>query len=113
MVELRKSELSVARRRLVNLMSRLRFGRLEGLDVRSGEPLFSPPPRVFRELKFESSSEPQTVRTSRDFAVKREVIELFKLLDRIGDGRVLILTIRGGLPFRAQVEERIEGVADE
>ena len=39
-----KSSLSPARTRLVGLMQRLNFGRIDELRILDGEPLFDPPP---------------------------------------------------------------------
>ena len=51
--ELRKSHLSPPRRRLIELMQSINFGRLENLRVRGGEPVLSDPDVVIvREIKF-------------------------------------------------------------
>ena len=47
----RKSSLTPPQARLVDLMQRLNFGRIEDLHVLNGEPLFDPPPRVFRDVR--------------------------------------------------------------
>lgn len=46
-----KSDLSAPRRRMVELMQELGFGRIETLLVRAGDPVLNPPPRVVREVK--------------------------------------------------------------
>jgi hypothetical protein len=107
-----QSGLSEARRRLVRLMQRLLFGRVEGLVVRRGEPVFDPPPpTVIREHKFggENGSHPKA--DSADFLLKDQVVDLFRQLDAIGDGRIAVLEIKHGLPFRMLVAEPQDGRA--
>lgn len=48
----RITNLSDGRRRLLRLMQDINFGAIEELEIRGGEPMFSPPPRVVREIKF-------------------------------------------------------------
>ena len=45
------TDLSPGQRRLLRLFQAINFGRIEELEVRGGEPQFSPLPRVFVELK--------------------------------------------------------------
>ena len=45
-----KAGLSTPRRRLLELMQMFGFGRIDGLSVRSGEPVLDPSPRVVREV---------------------------------------------------------------
>jgi len=47
-------DLSPERARLVRLFQTINFGRIEELEIRNGEPQFSPPPRVFVEVKLDS-----------------------------------------------------------
>ncbi len=45
---------------------------------------------------------------SADFALKREHIELFENLKRLGHGVVECIEVKAGLPFRVQtIEERM------
>ena len=46
-----KGALSPARRRLVELMQEVNFGRIESLCVRDAEPLLEPAPRVLRDAR--------------------------------------------------------------
>jgi hypothetical protein len=100
-----KSELSPARRRLVEMLQRLNFGRIEGLLVRAGEPLFDPPPRQVREVKFGGENGARPEAAAADFALKAQVAELFRHLDELGDGTVEALSVKHGLPFAMQVVE--------
>jgi len=89
----------------VDLMRRIQFGRIEGLVVRDGEPVLNPQPRVVRELKFPLDEHENKVVTGQDFELKRQVLDLFKLFDRVREGTLLWLEIKAGLPFRLALED--------
>lgn len=90
---------SPPRRKLVELMQSIYFGRMESLVVRRGEPVFSPPPTVIVEIKLASEELPHPPGEG-DFHLKAEIIALFHSFDRLRDGNVMRLEIRHGLPFR-------------
>lgn len=98
-----KSSLSKPRRRLLELCQSVNFGRLEDLQVRGGDPVFTPPPRVITTVKFAGENGPRPERLSADFGLKAQHIELFALLNRLGDGVIVVLEIKHGLPFAGEV----------
>jgi hypothetical protein len=98
-----KSTLSGPRQRLVELMQRLNFGRLEHLVVRGGEPVLDPMPRVIREHKFAGENGPRAELRAADFLLKNQVADLFRLLDQVRDGTIAVLTVKHGLPFHAEL----------
>ncbi len=100
-----KTDLSPARRRLVEKMQRLNFGRIEGLHVRSGEPAFDPPPRIIRSVKLGGDNGPRHEATKDDFMMKTAVRELFDILNQIGDGVVECIDVRHGLPCGMTYQE--------
>ncbi len=100
-----KASLSAARQHLLELMQRLNFGRIEGLVVRSGEPVLDPAPRVVREIKFGAENGPRSELGAKDFTLKSQLVELFEHFDRVGDGTLERLEVKHGLPFRMTVEE--------
>ena len=97
------SALSPARRRLVALMQRINFGRVEHLAVRGGEPVLDPMPRVVVEYKFAAENGPRPETGRPDFALKAQVVDLFHLLDRVGDGTLPVLSVKHGVPFLAEI----------
>lgn len=97
---LTKSSLTSARKHLLVLMQRLNFGRIEGLAVRGGQPVFNPVPRLLREVKFGGENGPRPESAAADFTLKVQVVELFRQLDEIGDGTVELIEVKHGLPFR-------------
>jgi hypothetical protein len=100
-----KTGLSEPRRRLVELMQALNFGRVENLPVRDGEPVLDPLPRRVREVKFASENGPRPERAAAAFLLKAQVIELFQLLDELRDGVIQVIEVKHGLPFRVLVAE--------
>ncbi len=98
---LTKRSLSPARKRLVELLQRLNFGRIEGLQVRGGEPVLDPLPRIVREVKLAAAENgPRPEADNRDFLLKAQVVDLFGELDRLGTGTIELLEVKHGLPFR-------------
>ena len=102
---LTKADLCPAGVRLVELMQRINFGRIERLAVRGGKPVFDPPPRVVREIKFggDNGSRPEIGKAN--FPLKSQVCGLFAQLEALGDGMVLRIEVQRGLPFKMSVEE--------
>lgn len=100
-----KSSLTQSQARLTELMQRVNYGRIEGLRILDGEPVFDPPPRVVREIKFGGDNGPRTEATRSDFALKAQVRDLFAQLEAIGDGVIPRIEVKHGLPFGMTVEE--------
>jgi hypothetical protein len=104
-----KSSLSTQQRLLLETMQRTNFGRIVGLAVRGGQPVFDPPPRIVKDVKLGAAdNEPRPELRASDFALKREHVELFENLRRLGDGIIETIEIKSGLPFRLTVEQSIE-----
>lgn len=100
-----KQQLTPNRARLVEMMQRLNFGRIERLQVVGGEPQFDPPPSVIREVKFGADNRSRAESALRDFTLKAEVCEMFDEIADISDGVVEVLIVKHGLPFSMQVAE--------
>ena len=100
-----KQSLSPTQQHLIELLQTVHFGRLENLIVRAGQPIYDPPPRIVREIKFGGNNEPKQEFNSKDFLLKTQVVQLLQQLEKLGDGTVQSLEIKHGLPFRMIVEE--------
>jgi len=101
---MRMEELSPARQRLVRLFQTINFGRLEELEIRGGDPVFSPAPRVFLELKLDVNDRPRPEAQLERFELREQVQRLFRQIEDLGDGSVEVVEVRHGLPFRMVVE---------
>jgi hypothetical protein len=97
-----KAGLSESRRQCVELMQRLGHGEVVGLLLRAGEPILDPPPRTVHDVKL---APPRTRRprpSQEDFALKEQVVQLFRLFERVRDGVIDSIEVRDGLPFRVR-----------
>ena len=100
-----KSNLTQQKQQFVGLMQRLNFGCIEGLIVRDGEPVLEPKPCVVREVKFGGENGPRPEAAKQDFELKKEVRDLFAQMETLGNGIVLSLEVKHGLPFKMHFEE--------
>jgi len=87
----------------VDLLQDLNFGRIEGLHVRGGEPTFEPAPRIVQKLKMGGENGPRPESTLDDFWLKHQVVEMFDVIAGIGEGQVLAIDVKNGLPFSLEV----------
>ncbi len=101
-----KSALSAERRRLLETMQRLNFGRIENMAVCAGEPVFDPPPRITQDIKIGGENGPRPELTRDDFTLKSQFAELFDHLSRLGEGSVAMIEVKHGLPFRLVIEQQ-------
>jgi hypothetical protein len=100
----RISDLSQAQKRLLALCQSINYGRLRKLQVRGGQPVFEPPPRVVRERKFGAQQRGRTD-AEGDYYLKPELVEFLDCLQEIGDGEIFEVEVHHGLPFRAIFKE--------
>lgn len=101
-----KSSLSLPKQHLLEVMQSLNFGRIESLQVRAGEPVFTSATKVIRKFKIggENCARPELLQT--DFLLKEQTIELLESLTSLGEGEVLSMQIRYGLPCDAELIQR-------
>jgi hypothetical protein len=100
-----KASLSPPRQRVVEIMQRLNFGTIEGLQIRAGEPIFDPPPRITKDIKLGGENRPRPELSRTDFALKNQVAELFDHLSHIDEGSAATIEVKHGLPFRLVIED--------
>jgi hypothetical protein len=98
-----KSSLSPAQARLFELLQGLNFGRVEGLRVRAGEPIFDPPPRVIQTVKLGLDNGPRPERSYGDFRLKHQVVEMLDIVSSLGDGEVRSIDVRHGLAYCMEI----------
>jgi hypothetical protein len=102
-----KSALSESQSRLVELLQRLNFGRIEGLQICEGVPVFEPAPRVIQKVKMGGDNTPRSEVDLQDFWLKRPTIEMLQAITDLGDGLVLSIEVKYGLPFAMEFEHRL------
>ena len=111
-VELRKSQLSPARQRLVTSAQTLAFGRFERLVIRGGEPVLDGPekPRIVGTFRSGRAAgrrnEPRPLAGSNaDFSLRQEVVDLLAWLDRVPDCVIERLEVVDGMPSHWDAED--------
>jgi hypothetical protein len=103
-------QLSAPRQKLVRLFQAINFGRIEDLEVRSGEPVFSPAPRVLITVELSSDESSRAEYDLDDFALSKETLRLMDRPEELGDGTVASIEIRTGQPRRMVIETNRLGV---
>ncbi len=100
-----RAALTPARRRLVEMMQEINFGRIEGLEVRYGEPVLDPPPKAARQMVFGRRNGTNAGDANHGITLNKKVAELFEVFDREQTFRVLELVIDDGMPVRMTVAD--------
>jgi hypothetical protein len=104
-------DLTAAQRWLLQIVLENQFGRIENVPVRAGQPLPDVSVRIVRASRLGGNSGGTAPPATDDFELKRAVHDLFEELIRLGDGTIVRLEFRHGLPFLLEVE-RVKGVKD-
>lgn len=92
--------LTPARRRFLDLLRDVGFGRVHALALVAGDPVLDPLPRVTRTYKFGGDHARPPL--PADPALKRAHLDLFLLFDAIGTGTLDELLVAHGLPLHAE-----------
>ena len=108
---LRRTSLSPARQRFLALLTETDFGRIERLQIRGGEPLFTAQTRVIRTITFGRETDAKPDRPRGDWELKRSVVELFVHFDKIANGEIIYIDIKAGLPCFMAIEEPLKVAA--
>lgn len=101
----RRSSLTPSQQMLLTEMQRVNFGRLEGLRVREGKLIMSPPPRVIRDVKIGGENGRRSEASLQDFALKKEVVELLVQIAHLNNATIHRIEVKHGLPFKMTIEE--------
>ncbi len=102
---MRQHELSVSQRKLLILMEKVSYGRINNLEIRKGEPVVSEKSTIMRDMKLGADDSYAAI--GDDFQLKKKVIDFFEELMKIKEGFIRKIEIRGGLPILIQLEEKI------
>lgn len=91
----------------MRLMQEIRYGRIEHLTIRRGDPMFDSSLKVIRQVLLGKKSHGKQDPPSVDFELKAQMIDMFGYFDRLQDGVIPLLKVQDGLPFQLQLEEVI------
>lgn len=103
MESIQYTSLSQPRRRLLRLFQWINFGQMQGLVVHEGEPLFDPPPKILRTIKFGTA--PSEKGGANDYLLKQQALEMFHHFDRLQNTTIVSLDVKAGLPFRMTLDD--------
>jgi len=104
---MRRQELSHERKRLLDVMRNMGYGRIENLTISSGEPIFDKSLRLVHEKLLGRKANGRASPPQGDFELKSQQIEVFECFDQMQDGFIPVLKVQDGLPFQLHLEERI------
>jgi hypothetical protein len=95
-------DLLPSERAFLDAMHHLGYGRYELLRIERGELVLDPWPITIRQVRFGSANPGSENECRAEFRLKDQVAELFEHVRSVDDGEILVLEIRGGLPFAMQ-----------
>lgn len=96
--------LTAAQRTLLLIMREHRFGRIENLVIRSGQPVLERATRLVRVARLGNKGDGSATPITDEFEVKQAVRDLFQELASLHDGTVVRLEFKHGLPFLLEVQ---------
>jgi hypothetical protein len=102
-----KQSLSIDQQRFIELLQRIRYGCIPRLQVCRGQPVLQADLSWRRNVKVLGENAPHPSLHSSDFSLRKEVAEFFRLLAVLGDGEIVDLEVRNGLPFCFNVIEKL------
>jgi hypothetical protein len=100
MTQLRFSELSAPRQAFIRECQRMGFGKIVGLVVSDGEPVFGPRTELLFDVKLDSDEAPRPENELSDFVLCAEILRLFSKFDIIRNGNIEHVEIHSGVPRR-------------
>ena len=102
-----KQSLSADQRQFLELLQRIRYGCIPRLQIRRGQPVLQADLSWRRNVKVLGENVPHPSLLAPDFPLRKEVVAFFRLLAALGDGEIVDLEVRNGLPFCFDVIEKL------
>ena len=100
MVEHRFSEFSALHQLFIRRCQGIGFGKITGLRVRDGAPVFDDTTEVYEDLKLDTDDAPRPELELIDFVLSAETVRFFQRLNALCDGVVEQIEVRAGVPRR-------------
>jgi hypothetical protein len=101
-------DITAAEVRLLHIMRECQFGRIENMPVSAGQPVFNSDVKVVRAARLGGDGPVTKLVAGDQFELKRPVRDLFDALARLGNGMVVRLEFRHGLPSLLETEAPLE-----
>ena len=112
-------DLSREQRALVDVMRSFEFGRVENMKIQNGHPILDQSVRIVRVARLGGKSGGNNVPRADEFELNRAIWHLFEELTRLGNGLVVSLEFKRGLPclletsgLQARTSHRKPGTED-
>lgn len=99
-----KATLSPQKQKLVEMMQEVAFGRITDLQVKDGEPFFTPSTKINRKVLFGKERNVKPTRYSENFILKEQVQQLFDTMEQDKTFTINELVIGNGLPLNMSQE---------
>jgi hypothetical protein len=104
-------ELNGMEQRLVAVMRKINFGRLENLVIEDGHAKTTATSRKISTANFEREETPHAAsRPDGDFILTDKHVRFLRHLRKVGNGRINSISIRAGLPVSAEIEEAVASI---
>ena len=91
--------LTPAQRNLLRILREFQFGRIENLRVECGQPLVDCDTKIVRVARLGGKGNGPDISAADEYELKQAFCDLFDELTQLGDGLVLRLEFRHGLPW--------------
>ena len=104
-------DLSAQQRSLLEMMSEHRFGRVENIMVRDGQPIMDQGVKLVRVARLGGASRGAKDDAVEEFELKCSVRDLFDELARLQNCEIVRLEFRHGLPFLLETASPTQCVA--
>jgi len=92
-------DITRAERMLLDIMSDHQFGRLENVPVHDGQPVLDQSVKVVRVARLGAEGRETPTLSVEQFELKKAACDLLDELVRLGEGMIVRLEFRHGLPF--------------
>ena len=99
--------LSPARKRLVEVLRELQFGKIANFSIAAGEPQWTPAPTITQTIKLPVDAgavDPP----EGDGVLKKPLVDLFRCFDRQQNAMISRLECRFGIPCLVEITARAE-----
>lgn len=91
---------------LIQLIQKMRFGRIENFRLVDGQPIVGAETELCTEYRLSGVEQPWEVITDREFLNMPHVRTMFERFEHERDGTVDYLDVRDGLPSRLMVRRK-------
>jgi hypothetical protein len=98
------TNLTPAKRWLVQRIHQTYYGTMHNLIIRDGEPVIDPPPKIKQTYKL-GSKRVKRITVSPEFVLKEQHLELLEFMESKRNVTIVTLSIQDGLPFLVEWED--------